>query len=95
MKREPTDKIKSSLIGANLRRMRKAAKISQTELGRRIGVTFQQVQKYELGQNRLSVDRMHDIHVVTGWPIIEMFTGMPTHEGCWGQVENKEEKTND
>jgi transcriptional regulator with XRE-family HTH domain len=41
-------------IGARVRNRRKALGLSQTELGHRIGVTFQQVQKYERGVNRIS-----------------------------------------
>ena len=41
-------------IGARLRVLRKGLNMSQTELGRRLGVTFQQVQKYERGTNRLA-----------------------------------------
>jgi transcriptional regulator with XRE-family HTH domain len=42
-------------IGANLRHLRERAKMSQTALGQVLGVTFQQVQKYEGGRNRLSL----------------------------------------
>ncbi|NBB64298.1 helix-turn-helix domain-containing protein [Pseudomonas sp. ODNR1LW] len=45
-------------IGARLRRMRERRGRNQSELGRAIGVTFQQVQKYENGRNRLSAARL-------------------------------------
>jgi transcriptional regulator with XRE-family HTH domain len=41
-------------IGARLKMARKARGLSQTELGQAVGVTFQQVQKYERGANRVS-----------------------------------------
>ena len=41
-------------IGARIRMFRQARKLSQTELGKHLNVTFQQVQKYELGINRVS-----------------------------------------
>jgi transcriptional regulator with XRE-family HTH domain len=41
-------------IGGRLRQARKARGLSQTQLGESIGVTFQQVQKYERGANRIS-----------------------------------------
>ncbi len=44
-------------IGARLRLARKQKGISQRELGSALGVTFQQVQKYELGSNRLSLSK--------------------------------------
>lgn len=42
-------------IGANLRRIRKASGMSQEKLGEALGVTFQQVQKYEKGTNRIAI----------------------------------------
>jgi transcriptional regulator with XRE-family HTH domain len=44
-------------IGAKLRELRGARDMTQTQLGDAIGVTFQQVQKYEKGANRLSLSR--------------------------------------
>ena len=45
-------------IGLRLRAYRKAANITQEKLGKALGVTFQQIQKYENGKNRLSGSRM-------------------------------------
>ena len=41
-------------IGLNLRRLRKARAMSQSDLAGKLGLTFQQVQKYERGANRIS-----------------------------------------
>lgn len=46
------------LVGANIRHFRRLAEITQTELGVKIGVKFQQVQKYEVAQNRVSASRL-------------------------------------
>jgi transcriptional regulator with XRE-family HTH domain len=45
-------------VGLNLRRMRLARGFSQTELGNALGVSFQQIQKYERGSNRLSASML-------------------------------------
>jgi transcriptional regulator with XRE-family HTH domain len=45
-------------IGARLRHVRKVRGLSQTELGAAIGVSFQQIQKYEHGANRLSTSAL-------------------------------------
>jgi transcriptional regulator with XRE-family HTH domain len=45
-------------VGQNLRRARLARGYSQTELGDALGISFQQVQKYERGANRLSASRL-------------------------------------
>ena len=48
-------------IGEFLRRTRESLYISQTELGRRVGISAQQIQKYECGANRMSVWRLRQI----------------------------------
>lgn len=45
-------------IGQKLRERRTAAKISQTVLGKAIGVSFQQIQKFETGHNRMSAGQL-------------------------------------
>jgi transcriptional regulator with XRE-family HTH domain len=45
-------------VGQRIRMMRQTAGISQTELAEGLGVTFQQVQKYELGINRVGAGRL-------------------------------------
>jgi transcriptional regulator with XRE-family HTH domain len=45
-------------IGQRLRDMRQLAGMSQSEVGAMIGVSFQQIQKYEAGKNRISVAAM-------------------------------------
>lgn len=47
--------------GARLRAIRNSRKMSQTALGDAIGITFQQVQKYERGSNRMAVSTIHAI----------------------------------
>lgn len=48
-------------VGARLRSLRAARGVSQTKLGERLGITFQQVQKYETGTNRISASKLYDI----------------------------------
>jgi transcriptional regulator with XRE-family HTH domain len=45
-------------VGANLRECRIRAGLSQTDLGAKVGVTFQQVQKYERGSNAIATARL-------------------------------------
>jgi len=51
-------------VGRRIRIQRMARGMSQTELGKRIGVTFQQVQKYEKGANRVGAGRLTRIATV-------------------------------
>ena len=53
----PADK----LAGARLRQVRLEHGLSQEKLAEMLGITFQQIQKYENGTNRLSVSRIHEI----------------------------------
>ena len=48
-------------IGARVRTYRLTAGLSQTDLANRLGVTFQQVQKYENGKNRISAGKVSAI----------------------------------
>src|SRR3984885_4568300 len=54
------------VIGRNIRIHRLAKKMSQTELGNHLGVSFQQVQKYENGTNRVGSGRLYQIAAILG-----------------------------
>jgi transcriptional regulator with XRE-family HTH domain len=63
------------LVGQNIRIARLQKGLSQTELGERIGVTFQQVQKYEKGANRVGASRLTQIADVLQVPLPVLFEG--------------------
>ena len=48
-------------VGARIRMQRMMGGLSQTKLGKAVGITFQQVQKYEKGTNRVSASRLQQI----------------------------------
>ena len=54
------------IVGANIRRRRGALGLSQQALGARVGLTFQQIQKYENAANRVGASRLHDIATALG-----------------------------
>jgi transcriptional regulator with XRE-family HTH domain len=58
MGKEPSNEI-DQYIGSRIRLRREALGISQTEFGKMLNVSFQQVQKYEAGKNHLSCARLH------------------------------------
>lgn len=60
-------------VGARLRLKRKIAGISQVELAAAIGVTFQQIQKYEAGTNRISASSLHAAAAALKAPIAWFF----------------------
>ena len=53
--------------------LRRVRKISQVELGAAVGVTFQQIQKYEKGANRIGAGRLKRIADVLGVSILHFF----------------------
>lgn len=53
-----------SFVGARIALRRAAMGLSQTVLAQRLGVSFQQVQKYETGANRISASRLHRLATV-------------------------------
>ncbi|OQX93969.1 MAG: hypothetical protein B6I23_02600 [Rickettsiaceae bacterium 4572_127] len=48
-------------IGQKIKKFRKIAKISQTLLASKLGVSFQQLQKYEIGENQITADKLWKI----------------------------------
>ncbi len=50
--------------------------MSQTELGKRVGLTFQQIQKYEKGMNRIAASRLWQFSLSLGRPISWFFAGI-------------------
>ena len=70
------------LVGRNIRIQRLATGLSQTELAQQLGVTFQQVQKYEKGVNRIGCGRLFQIARILGLHVMDFFdcsdAGKPT-----------------
>lgn len=56
-------------LGQRIKRFREQAGLSQTELGNRLGISYQQIQKYERGVNRLSVDTLLRMARALGQPV--------------------------
>jgi len=60
-------------VGRRIRAQRLVRGLSQTDLGRSLGITFQQVQKYEKGANRVGAGRLTRIAEVLGVPVAFFF----------------------
>ncbi|CAO4185108.1 helix-turn-helix domain-containing protein [Methylorubrum extorquens] len=61
------------IVGKRIVALRRAKGMSQTALGMAVGVTFQQVQKYEKGMNRVGAGRLQEIAQLLGVPISAFF----------------------
>src|SRR5579859_7208423 len=68
-------------VGARIRNLRLRNKLSQTEVGEHVGVTFQQIQKYENGANRVSASRLAQLAKVFGVPIAAFYSEVQTENG--------------
>ena len=65
-------------VGARVRVRRTLLGMNQTKLGEALGVSFQQMQKYENGANRISASRLFDLSRLFDVPIGFFFDDMPT-----------------
>jgi transcriptional regulator with XRE-family HTH domain len=64
-------------VGKRVRMRRLMCGLSQTALGDALGLTFQQVQKYEKGKNRMGASRLQHISQILQVPAKFFFEGMP------------------
>jgi transcriptional regulator with XRE-family HTH domain len=69
--KDPTDKH----VGSRMRMRRMMLGMSQTKLGDSLGITFQQVQKYEKGINRISASRLQHVSHLLQVPVPFFFDG--------------------
>jgi transcriptional regulator with XRE-family HTH domain len=64
-----------SHVGRKIREARILNGLSQTALAQKVGITFQQLQKYESAANRVSCSRLYDLARVLGVPVQAFFAG--------------------
>jgi transcriptional regulator with XRE-family HTH domain len=67
-------------VGARIRNLRLRNKLSQTDVGEKVGVTFQQIQKYENGTNRVSAGRLAQLAKIFGVPVAAFYSEAPTND---------------
>jgi transcriptional regulator with XRE-family HTH domain len=77
----PTDRH----VGARVRMRRMMLGMSQTKLGEAVGLTFQQIQKYEKGTNRIGASRLQQIAHVLQVPVSFFFEGLPLPSDAWSE----------
>lgn len=75
-----TDPVDSH-VGSRLRLRRTLLGMSQERLGNSVGLTFQQIQKYERGLNRIGSSRLYQFCKVLGVPVSFLFDEMPSDTG--------------
>ena len=68
-------------VGGRIRLRRTMLGMSQEKLGEQLGITFQQVQKYEKGTNRVGASRLQNIAAILGVPVAFFFEDAPGDTG--------------
>ena len=68
-------------VGQRVRTRRTLLGLNQTALGGALGLTFQQLQKYERGANRISASRLYELGQVLDVPVSYFFAEMPADPG--------------
>ena len=68
-------------VGARVRMRRMMLSMSQDKLGDELGLTFQQVQRYEKGTNRISASKLQEISQILQVPVSFFFEGVPEIDG--------------
>ena len=71
-------------VGSRVRMRRMMLGMSQEKLGDALGLTFQQVQKYEKGSNRIGASRLQQISLILQVPVAFFFEGAPSPPGTNG-----------
>ncbi|MGE3876923.1 MAG: helix-turn-helix domain-containing protein [Parvibaculaceae bacterium] len=76
-------------VGNRVRMRRLLVGMSQEKLGELLGITFQQVQKYEKGSNRVSASRLYQISRVLGVPVQYFYDELKEDDGPSGFAESE------
>ena len=66
-------------IGQQVKRQRKALKLTQMQLAETLGITSQQIHKYEKGIDRLAASRLLQLSKILGVPIAFFYDGLEAH----------------
>ena len=75
-------------VGGRVRMRRKLLGVSQEKLAAELGLTFQQVQKYERGANRISASKLFEISKALSAPVSYFFEGLYDRPGATGFAES-------
>lgn len=78
-------------VGSRIQLRRTLLGMSQTELGEASGVTFQQIQKYERGANRVSASRLWRLSIALDVPLQYFFDEMPADLAGSGRSNRSED----
>ncbi|WP_439273052.1 helix-turn-helix domain-containing protein [Pseudochrobactrum sp. HB0163] len=81
-------------VGSRIRLRRNMLGLSQEKLGENLGITFQQIQKYEKGTNRVGASRLQAISSILSVPVAFFFEDAPEQAGQAAAGFSEEHETN-
>ena len=67
-------------VGKKIKQMRALRRLSQTDVAQKLNLSFQQIQKYEIGSNRVAASRLYELSKIFGVPTSYFFEGLAESE---------------
>ncbi|WP_191558539.1 helix-turn-helix domain-containing protein [Brevundimonas aurantiaca] len=74
-------------VGGRIAHRRRSLGLSQSDLGQALGLTFQQIQKYERGANRVSASKLWEAAGFLGVPVRYLFEGLAQTDGAKAETK--------
>ncbi len=69
-------------VGKKIKQMRALRRLSQTDVAQKLNLSFQQIQTYEIGSNRVAASRLYELSKIFGVPTSYFFEGLPDDESA-------------
>jgi transcriptional regulator with XRE-family HTH domain len=69
-------------VGKKIKQMRAMRRLSQTDVAQKLNLSFQQIQKYEIGSNRVAASRLYELSKIFGVPTSYFFEGLPVDDSA-------------
>lgn len=69
-------------VGKKIKQMRALRRLSQTDVAQKLNLSFQQIQKYEIGSNRVAASRLYELSKIFGVPTSYFFEGLPEDDAA-------------
>lgn len=73
-------------LGQKIKQLRLARNLTQPELGKRVGISYTQIQKYEYGSNDILASRLYDLAEALSIDVVDFFISAKQHETCDGKI---------
>jgi len=67
-------------VGKRIKQLRSMRRLSQTDVAQKLNLSFQQIQKYEIGSNRVAASRLFELSKILGVPTSYFFEGFADDE---------------